>query len=80
MRYILEEKYGIEVELRRESFCINETASEAGEPHVFAYPQPDGSVSLEMSYDFLKRLLRYIDGSEELQEKLLAEQVDDDSD
>jgi len=79
MGLILDEKYGIEVELRRESCCINETASETGEPHVFAYPQPDGTVSLELSYDFMKRLLRYINESEKLQEELLAEPVDDNS-
>lgn len=82
MGLILDEKYGIQVELRRESCHINETASETGEPHVFAYPHTDGTVALEMSYDFIKRLLRFIDGNKDLQERLLKaerKRIDGDS-
>lgn len=76
MGYILNEKHNIEVELRRESCYVREVLDDDGEIHVIAYsPNSDGTVTLELSYDFMKRLLRFIDGSKDFHEKLLeAEQ------
>jgi len=76
MGYILEEKHNIEVELRRESCYVREVLDDDGEIHVFAYSNnSDGTASLELTYDFIKRFLRFVDGNEELQKKLFeAEQ------
>ena len=75
MGFILNERHDLSVELRRESFCVNEILGEDGEKHVYADENSDGTVSLEISYDFMKRLLRFIDGNEHFFLKMIeAEQ------
>lgn len=73
MGYILEDKHGIGVELRQESLYITESfpegeSEEERAPHLFLYGE-----TVEMTYDFLRRLIQRIQESEEIRNRLYPE-------